>query len=40
MEKMNLLKRQKILAREANDLTDVQLDLIRSMIKEFNKQNK
>lgn len=30
----------KILAREANDLTDVQLDLIRSMIKEFEKKNK
>lgn len=29
----------KILARDANDLTDIQLDLIRSMIKEFKKQN-
>lgn len=28
-------ERVKILAREANDLSDVQLDLIRSMIKEF-----
>lgn len=33
-------ERAKILAREANDLTDVQLNLIRSMIKEFDKQNK
>ena len=33
-------QKAKILAREANDLTDVQLDLIRSMIKEFDKQNK
>lgn len=32
-------EKAKILAREANDLTDVQLDLIRSMIKEFNKQS-
>lgn len=32
-------EKAKILAREANDLTDVQLDLIRSMIKEFKKQN-
>lgn len=29
----------KILARDANDLTDAQLDLIRSMIKEFKKEN-
>lgn len=33
-------EKAKILAREANNLTDVQLDLIRSMIKEFDKQNK
>lgn len=30
----------KILAREANNLSDIQLDLIRSMIKEFDRQNK
>lgn len=29
----------KILAREANDLTDVQIDLINNMIAEFKKQN-
>lgn len=33
-------EKAKILAREANNLTDIQLDLIRSMIKEFEKQNK
>ncbi|WP_262430842.1 helix-turn-helix domain-containing protein [Paratissierella segnis] len=33
-------EKAKILAREANDLTDVQLDLIRSMIKEFERKNK
>lgn len=33
-------EKAKILAREANNLTDVQLDLIRSMIKEFEKKNK
>lgn len=32
-------EKAKILAREANNLSDVQLDLIRSMIKEFDKQN-
>lgn len=30
----------KTLAWEANDLSDVQLDLIRSMIKEFKEHNK
>lgn len=33
-------EKAKILAREANNLTDVQLDLIKSMIKEFDRQNK
>ncbi|MGJ0845947.1 helix-turn-helix domain-containing protein [Tissierella praeacuta] len=39
-EEGNQNEKAKILAREANNLTDVQLDLIRSMIKEFDKQNK
>lgn len=38
-EKDETSEKVKILARDANDLTDVQLDLVRSMIKEFKKQN-
>lgn len=32
-------EKAKILAREANDLTDVQIDLLNNMIKEFKRQN-
>ncbi len=39
-EDVNHNPKVKILAREANNLSDSQLDLIRSMIKEFEKQNK
>ena len=39
-EDKNQNQKAKILAREANDLSDSQLDVIRSMIREFEKQNK